>query len=63
MSISERLYFVIAMTLSGERRKSDERGAAMVEYGLLVAFIAVIALVAVKVLGTNISTLFANISF
>ncbi|MBT8211837.1 MAG: Flp family type IVb pilin [Acidimicrobiia bacterium] len=33
----------------------EERGASLVEYGLLVALIAVVALVAVRVLGTNVS--------
>jgi pilus assembly protein Flp/PilA len=32
----------------------DEEGAAMPEYGLLVAFIAIVALVGVTVLGTNL---------
>ena len=36
----------------------DEKGATMVEYALMVALIAVIALVAVKVLGTNASSTF-----
>jgi len=38
----------------------DEEGATMVEYGLLVALIAMVALVAVKVLGTNLSSLFSS---
>jgi pilus assembly protein Flp/PilA len=40
----------------------DDQGATMVEYGLLIAFIAVIALVGVKALGTGLSTLFTNVS-
>jgi pilus assembly protein Flp/PilA len=40
---------------------SDERGASMVEYGLLLALIAVIAIVAVKALGTSVSTKFSTI--
>jgi pilus assembly protein Flp/PilA len=40
----------------------DDEGATMVEYGLLVAFIAMVALVAVKVLGTNLSTLFNTVA-
>jgi len=38
----------------------DEDGASMVEYGLLVALIALVALGAVVALGTNLSTLFNN---
>ena len=33
----------------------DEEGASLVEYGLLVALIAVVALVAIRALGTNVS--------
>lgn len=40
----------------------DEEGATMVEYGLLVALIALVALTAVKGLGTGLSTLFTNVS-
>jgi pilus assembly protein Flp/PilA len=61
----ERLYIAVVMHFADvkDRHEKGERGAAMVEYGLLIAFIAVIALVAVKVLGTKISTLFSNIAF
>jgi pilus assembly protein Flp/PilA len=38
----------------------DESGAAAVEYGLLVALIAVAIIVAVRTLGTNLSTTFTN---
>jgi pilus assembly protein Flp/PilA len=40
----------------------DEEGVAMVEYGLLVAFIAVVALVGVKLLGTNLLALFNTVA-
>ena len=40
----------------------DDEGATMVEYGLLVALIAMVALVAIKVLGTNLSTLFSTVA-
>ena len=36
----------------------DEEGASMVEYGLLVALIAVVVIGAVTLLGTNINTKF-----
>jgi pilus assembly protein Flp/PilA len=39
----------------------DEEGATMVEYGLLVALIALVALGAVQLVGTNLSTLFTNV--
>jgi pilus assembly protein Flp/PilA len=36
----------------------DEEGATMVEYGLLVALIALVAIVGVALLGTNLTKLF-----
>ena len=41
---------------------SDEQGATAVEYGLVVALIAVVMLVAVRALGTAISTKFDMIA-
>jgi pilus assembly protein Flp/PilA len=40
----------------------DERGASMVEYGLLLALIAVIAIVAVRALGDSVSTKFSSVN-
>jgi len=40
---------------------SDERGAAMVEYGLLLALIAVIAIAALTFLGNNVSEKFSSV--
>ncbi|GAA2169410.1 Flp family type IVb pilin [Pedococcus bigeumensis] len=37
-----------------------EKGATAVEYGLMVALIAIVIIVAVALLGTNLSTLFNN---
>ena len=37
---------------------SRERGATAVEYGLMVALIAIIIIVAVALLGTNLSNIF-----
>jgi pilus assembly protein Flp/PilA len=39
----------------------DECGAAMVEYGLLVALIAVVCILAVTTLGTSLSTKFQDV--
>lgn len=36
----------------------DEEGQAMVEYGLLVALIAVVAMVGAELLGTNVLNVF-----
>lgn len=40
----------------------DEQGASMVEYGLLLALVAMAALVAVKTVGTNLSALFTSVA-
>jgi len=40
----------------------EEDAPTMVEYGLMVALIAVVAIGAVTTLGTNISTHFSNVA-
>jgi len=40
----------------------EEEGASMVEYGLLVALIAIVAIVGVKLVGTELSSLFTDVS-
>jgi pilus assembly protein Flp/PilA len=40
----------------------DEEGATMVEYGLLVALIALVALGAIQTLGINLSTMFTSVA-
>jgi pilus assembly protein Flp/PilA len=40
----------------------EEEGATMVEYGLMLALIAAVCLVAVALLGTNASTMFNSIA-
>lgn len=47
-------------TLTTMLREDD--GATMVEYGLLIALIAMVALVAVRTLGTSVSTLFNTVA-
>jgi Flp pilus assembly pilin Flp len=42
------------------RMNRDERGANLVEYVLLLAFIAIVVFVAVKVLGSTVSTKFSQ---
>jgi pilus assembly protein Flp/PilA len=44
-------------------RQQDEEGAAMVEYGLLVALIAVVVAVGAGLLGVRIDALFDSITF
>ncbi len=40
----------------------DESGASAVEYGLLVALIACVIIVAVGTVGQNLSTMFTNVA-
>jgi pilus assembly protein Flp/PilA len=43
------------------RADSDERGASLVEYALLIALIAVVCIVAVSLLGGNASNKFSQV--
>jgi pilus assembly protein Flp/PilA len=42
--------------------RREEKGAALVEYGMLLALIAVICIVAVTALGTEVSTVFSLVA-
>ena len=44
------------------RLQNREQGATAVEYGLMVALIAVVIIVAVTLLGTNLSSLFNTVA-
>ena len=46
------------ITLVSRSVTRTERGASAVEYGLLVALIAIIIIVAVSLLGSNLSAIF-----
>ena len=39
----------------------DEEGATMIEYGLMVALIAVVAIAAVTLIGTSLNSMFAGV--
>jgi pilus assembly protein Flp/PilA len=43
-------------------RLRAEEGATAVEYGLMVALIAIVIIAAVVLLGTNLSTLFGTVA-
>ena len=53
--------FVLKTWIQARFNTSDERGASMVEYGLLLALIAVIAIVAVRALGQGVSSKFDTV--
>ncbi|MGH9008229.1 MAG: Flp family type IVb pilin [Acidimicrobiia bacterium] len=54
--------YVLKTWLQAKFNMDSERGASMVEYGLLLALVAVIAIVALKALGTNVSAKFSTVS-
>ena len=45
-----------------QSKLSNDRGATAVEYGLMVALIAIVIIAAVTFLGTNLSTLFQSVA-
>ena len=55
-------FSILTTWLQAKFNVDSERGASMVEYGLLLAFIAVVALVAVRAFGSGVSTQFSGIS-
>ena len=60
----EKLQFMTIMLIGDVKAKRDEvneRGATAVEYGLMVALIAVVIIAAVTTLGTNLSTKFGTV--
>ena len=58
----EKLQFMTLMFINDMKAKQDERGATAVEYGLMVALIAVAIITAVRLLGTNLTSLFTSIA-
>jgi pilus assembly protein Flp/PilA len=44
------------------QRESDDRGATAVEYGLMVALIAIVIIAGVALVGTNLLALFNEIA-
>ena len=44
------------------RSSFDDGGATAVEYGLMVALIAIVIIIAVALLGTNLSSLFNKVA-
>jgi pilus assembly protein Flp/PilA len=50
----------IDLNVEQVEQSNKQKGASLVEYALLVALIAVICIVAIRVLGQNISTRFSQ---
>lgn len=49
-------------TWARARFVSEDRGASLVEYALLVALIAVVCIAAITLLGNNASTKYSNVA-
>lgn len=56
-----RQYILLESFLKNRRDQINERGATAVEYGLMVALIAVAIIAAVTLLGTQLGALFTNV--
>ena len=54
-------YVIVQNYLAGLLNR-DDRGATAVEYGLMVALIAVVIIAAVTLLGQNLRTIFNNVA-
>jgi len=50
-----------ALKAHWNRFARDEEGATMVEYGLMVALIAVVCIAAITLLGTSLNSLFGRV--
>ncbi len=55
-------YLVSLKTLATTSLNRDDQGATAVEYGLMVALIAGVIIVAVTLIGTNLNTLFNTVA-
>jgi len=55
-------YMMEERTVEAVQQEQEQEGATMIEYALLVALIAIIALAAVRYLGNNVSKQFSNVS-
>lgn len=57
-----RLQLHVLNAVQGRIEDRKERGATMVEYGIMVAFIAAVCIVAVTLLGKQVNTAFTKIT-
>ena len=54
--------YMLALWTKLTSRFQDEKGASMVEYALLVVLIAIVAIVAIRLAGSNVSDTFSTIA-
>jgi pilus assembly protein Flp/PilA len=55
-------YFMCLTSFLTDRLRRDDRGASLVEYGLLVALIAVVCVGALILLGKDLKSMFSTIA-
>lgn len=55
-------FIELYLALTTPTTRKEERGATATEYGLLVAFIALIIIVGVTAFGNSLNTFFDNLS-
>lgn len=53
---------MLALWTKATRWRQEQKGASMVEYSLLVALIAIVALVAISLAGNEVSEQFSEIA-
>ncbi len=58
----EKLQLMTLMFIGDLKEKRSERGATAVEYGLMVSLIAVAIIVAVQLIGTNLTATFNEVA-
>jgi len=57
-----RKYLIAAKRFVAKYVTRKEEGASLAEYGLLLALIAVVCMVAITLLGSSISTMFSTMA-
>jgi len=62
MILSRTFYMEKVKKVEAVQQEQEQEGATMIEYALLVALIAIIALAAIRYLGNNVSRQFSNVS-
>ncbi len=54
--------FMFLRSFVAERLRRDDRGVTMVEYGILVAVIALVVIAGATIFGNALSTFFSNLA-
>ena len=57
-----KLYTKVQNHIASREAEAQDEGATMVEYGLIVAAIALVVVLGARVFGTALSTFFSNLA-